>query len=237
MTEIVVYDAANSPAGRRVRMTLLEKGMGFEIRWLNLGLMDQKQDWYLRLNPAGMVPTLMDGERVVFDSIAIIEYLDETRAEPRLVPADAPGRAEMRMWFAFELECAKPFRDSIYETIAKDRLAKSGLTWEEAVREIRERTKNPFYAKFARQLMTTPRDEELLADRRLVLFERLAWMEDRLADGRRWLLGDVFSLADIALAPRHAMYPLIGVEVSTIAIRASPAGWLGWPRGQAGRPR
>ena len=32
------------------------------------------------------------------------------------------------------------------------------------------------------------------------------------ADGRRWLLGDVFSLADIALAPRHAMYPLIGVE-------------------------
>jgi len=46
MAEIVLYDAANSPCARRVRMCLIEKGVPFEIRWLGLGLMDQKQPWY-----------------------------------------------------------------------------------------------------------------------------------------------------------------------------------------------
>lgn len=59
MNEIILYDAANSPCGRRVRMCLLEKGLNFEIRWLNIGLMDQKQSWYLKLNPNGLVPTLV----------------------------------------------------------------------------------------------------------------------------------------------------------------------------------
>jgi hypothetical protein len=59
MSEIVLYDAGGTPSPRRVRMCLLEKGLPFKIKWLNLALMDQKAPSYLKLNPMGLVPTLV----------------------------------------------------------------------------------------------------------------------------------------------------------------------------------
>lgn len=211
MTELVLYDAANSPCGRRVRMCLLEKGLDFEIRWLNLGLMDQKQPWYLKLNPNGLVPTLVHGERVIYESNVINEYLEALQPEPRLVPEDPYERAQMRMWMAFELDWAKPFRDAIYETMAKTRIKATGVTAETLAGEITKRTSNPFYLKFAKKVLTAPRDEELIRDRHTVLLEKMDLMEERLADGRQWLVGDRFSLADIALGPRTDMFPIIEV--------------------------
>jgi glutathione S-transferase len=209
MTAIVLYDAANSPCGRRVRMCLIEKGAPFEIRWLALGLMDQKQPWYLELNPNGIVPTLVHGERVIYESNVINEYLESVFPEPPLVPQDPYLQAQMRMWMAFELEFAKPFRDAIYETIGKKRLQDAGITPAKLKEEITKRTSNEVYLKFATRVLTAPKDAELLADRHKVLLERMQLMEDRLSDGRKWLLGDAFSLADIALAPRIEMFPTI----------------------------
>jgi glutathione S-transferase len=211
MAEIILYDAANSPCGRRVRMCLIEKGVPFEIRWLNLGLMDQKQPWYLRLNPNGIVPTLVHGERVLYESNVINEYLESVFPEPPLVPKDPYLQAQMRMWMAFELEWAKPFRDAIYETLGKKRLQDSGITVEGLKQEITKRTSNEYYLKFATRVLTAPKDAELLADRHKVLLEKMQLMEERLADGREWLLGEEFSLADIALAPRTEMFPRIEI--------------------------
>jgi len=209
MAEIVLYDAANSPCGRRVRMCLIEKGAPFEIRWLALGVMDQKQPWYLKLNPNGLVPTLVHGERVVYESNVINEYLESVFPEPPLVPKDPYLQAQMRMWMAFELEWAKPFRDAIYETMSKRRLQDTGITPEELKEEITKRTSNEYYLKFATRVLTAPKDAGLIAERHLVLLEKMQLMEERLADGRTWLLGEQFSLADIALAPRTEMFPLI----------------------------
>jgi len=209
MPDIVLYDAANSPCARRVRMCLIEKGVPFEIRWLGLGLMDQKQPWYLELNPNGLVPTLVHGERVIYESNVINEYLESVFPEPPLVPKDPYLQAQMRMWMAFELEFAKPFRDAIYETMGKKRLQDTGITPEKLKEEITKRTPNEYYLKFATHVLTAPKDAELVADRHKVLLERMQLMEDRLSDGRMWLLGDAFSLADIALAPRTEMFPVI----------------------------
>jgi glutathione S-transferase len=208
---LILYDAANSPCARRVRMVLIEKRLPFEIRWLNLGLMDQKQPWYLKLNPNGLVPTLLHGERTLYESNVINEYLDATFPEPPLVPADAYARAQMRMWMAFELDWAKPFRDAIYETMGKQRLQSTGITPERLREEIERRTPNPYYLKFATRVLTTPKDDELIAERHQVLLEKMALMEERLGDGRPWLLGEQFTLADVALAPRTDMFPLIGL--------------------------
>ena len=60
-------------------------------------------------------------------------------------------------------------------------------------------------------MLTAPKDAELLADRHKVLLEKMQLMEDRLSDGRKWLLGEAFSLADIALAPRTEMFPIIEI--------------------------
>lgn len=212
MADLILYDGAGVPSPRRVRMCLIEKGLSFTVKWLNLALMDQKQSWYLKLNPMGLVPTLVHGERVVFESNVINEYLDATFSTPALVPKDAWGQAQMRMWFAFEGDFAKPFRDAVYETMGKERLVGTGMTVDKLEEQIGRRTSNPYYARFAAKVLTAPRDDDLVEDRKLLLFEKMGQMEERLSDGRTWLCGDQFTLADIALAPRVDMFNVIGVQ-------------------------
>lgn len=211
MGELVLYDAAGVPSPRRVKMCLLEKGLSFRIKWLNLGLMDQKAPEYLKLNPTGLVPTLVHGERAIYESNVINEYLDAVFPNPPLVPHGAYAQASMRMWFAFENDFAKPFRDAVYETMGKERLKSTGLTAEALRAEILRRTPNEAYARFAVGVLTTPKNEELILDRQLLLLEKLSFMESKLLDGRKWLCGDQFTLADVALAPRVEMFPVVGI--------------------------
>jgi glutathione S-transferase len=207
MSEFVLYDAAGAPSPRRVKMCLLEKGLPFKIKWLNLGLMDQKAPAYLKLNPTGLVPTLVHNGKAIFESNVINEYIDAVFPSPPLVPGDSYGQAQMRMWFAFENDFGKPFRDVAYETFGKERLKNAGITAEKLREEISRRTKNEAYIRFATKVLTTPRDDELIADRYQIMLEKMTEMNDRLADGRTWLCGDQFTLADIALAPRVDMFP------------------------------
>jgi glutathione S-transferase len=209
--DIILYDAAGVPGPRRVRICLLEKGLSFTSRWMNLALMDQKHPAYLELNPMGLVPTLLHRGEVIFDSNVINEYLDALYPEPRLVPSDPRGQAEMRMWFAFEGDFAKPFRDASYEMAGKARIQNTGLTAEELRAEIGKRTNNEAYQKFARNVLTAPRDEGVIADRLAVILEKIGAMERRLGDGRAWLCGDAFTLADIAVVPRMDLFGSIGV--------------------------
>ncbi len=212
MSDFVLYDAVNSPCGRRVRMTLLEKKVGFEIRWLALALMEQKQDWYLKMNPSGLVPTLLHSERSLFDSNVIIEYLARSLPGIELIPDSLALQTEMRLWMAFEMEWAKPFRDAIYQSYAKSRLQETGLDTASLSAKISKNTANPAYLNAAKSILNEPTDQNILNDRINVLMERMQWLETRLADNRQWLLGDCFSLADITLGPRLDMFPFIGVE-------------------------
>lgn len=212
MDEIVLYDAAGTPSPRRVRLCLLEKSLPFTIKWLNLGLMDQKEPSYLKLNPTGLVPTLVHKGGALYESNVINEYLDSLVPVPSLVPKDAMGQAQMRMWFAFENDFARPFRDAAYESFGKQRLQSTGISPDKLREEIAKRTSNEAYVQFATEVLTTPKNDALIANRIAMMMEKMAQMDDRLADGRNWLCGDQFTLADIALAPRTDMYPVIGVS-------------------------
>jgi glutathione S-transferase len=173
--------------------------------------MDQKAPAYLKLNPTGLVPTLVHEGRALYESNVINEYIEAVFPNPPLVPEDAFGQAQMRMWFAFENDFGKPFRDAAYETFAKDRLKSTGVTTDKLREEIGKRTKNEAYLRFATKVLMNARDDELIADRQQILLEKMGQMEDRLADGRTWLCGEEFTLADIALAPRVDMFPVIGI--------------------------
>jgi len=211
MSELILYDAAGVPSPRRVKICLFEKGLPFKIKWLDLGLMDQKRPSYLKLNPTGTVPTLLHDGTAIYESNVINEYIDAAFPNPPLVPKGPEGQAQMRMWFAFESDFAKPFRDAVYETMGKERLQTTGITSAKLRQEISERTSNEAYIRFATKVLTTPRDDEIIADRQLLLMEKMSLMDDRLSDGRTWLCGDQFTLADIALAPRIDMFPIVGV--------------------------
>ncbi|NMF89944.1 maleylacetoacetate isomerase [Aromatoleum petrolei] len=93
-----LYTYFRSSAAYRVRIALNLKGLAWEVVPVHLvkdGGQHRKPD-YLALNPAGLVPALEDDGQVFTQSLAIIEYLDETHREPPLLPADAAGRARVR---------------------------------------------------------------------------------------------------------------------------------------------
>jgi maleylacetoacetate isomerase len=97
-TELLLYDYWRSSACYRVRIALNLKGLACTLRPVHL-LKDggeQHADAYRELNPQEVVPTLVDGQRVVRQSLAIIEYLDETRPLQPLLPPVPRDRAHVR---------------------------------------------------------------------------------------------------------------------------------------------
>ena len=93
-----LYDAPRSSACYRVRNALNLKGIEYErvpVDLVTEGGEQHRAD-YLATNPQGLVPTLCDGDLVLRQSLAIIEYLDETVPDPPLLPPDPAGRARVR---------------------------------------------------------------------------------------------------------------------------------------------
>ena len=91
-----LYDYWRSSAGYRVRIALHLKGLAYEAVPVNLRGGSQRTLDYIGRNPQGLVPTLEDGEARLTQSLAIIEYLEETHPEPPLLPPGAIARAEVR---------------------------------------------------------------------------------------------------------------------------------------------
>jgi maleylacetoacetate isomerase/maleylpyruvate isomerase len=79
-----------------VRIALNHKGLAYEPVFVSLVKDEHRAADYQALNPQALVPALVDGQRVISQSLAIIEYLDETQPGPRLLPTDAPERARVR---------------------------------------------------------------------------------------------------------------------------------------------
>jgi maleylacetoacetate isomerase len=95
---VELYTYFRSSAAYRVRIALNLKGLKADYRYVHLVKEggQQHQPEYLAVNPQGLVPTLVDNGRVLTQSLAIIEYLDETHPQPALLPKDALGRARVR---------------------------------------------------------------------------------------------------------------------------------------------
>ena len=91
-----LYTYYRSQASFRVRITLNLKGLAHDDTFLHLEKGDQFKAEYQALNPQMVVPTLIDGDVKLFQSLAILEYLDEKYPEPPLLPADIAARAWVR---------------------------------------------------------------------------------------------------------------------------------------------
>jgi glutathione S-transferase len=85
------------PYVQRAVIALTEKGVAFERIDIDLA---NKPDWFLAVSPLGKTPVLMVGEHAIFESAVILEYLEETQAQP-LHPADPLRRAEHRAFIEF----------------------------------------------------------------------------------------------------------------------------------------
>ncbi|RQP07607.1 MAG: maleylacetoacetate isomerase [Paracoccus sp. BP8] len=93
---VVLHDYWRSSASYRVRIALALKGIAYRRVAVDLVAGEQRGAANLRVNPQGLVPALEIDGRVLTQSLAIIEYLDETRPEPALLPEGAAARAHVR---------------------------------------------------------------------------------------------------------------------------------------------
>ncbi len=100
---IDLYTAA-TPNGHKASVTLEELGLPYTVHPINLASNEQKQPWFLAINPNGRIPAIIDREAddfAVFESGAILIYLAEKTG--RLMPTDAKGRSRVIQWLMFQM--------------------------------------------------------------------------------------------------------------------------------------
>jgi len=93
-----------TPNGHKASIALEELGLPYEVHTINLMAGDQKKPEYLKLNPNGRIPTIVDrdaGDFAVFESGAILIYLAEKTG--KLMPTDAKGRSQVIQWLMFQM--------------------------------------------------------------------------------------------------------------------------------------
>jgi len=100
---IDLYSAA-TPNGHKISIALEELALPYTLRTLHLARREQKQPWFLAINPNGRIPAIVDRDEddfAVFESGAILLYLAEKTG--RLLPADAKGRSRVVQWLMFQV--------------------------------------------------------------------------------------------------------------------------------------
>jgi glutathione S-transferase len=199
VAEFVLYNAPQSTCSQRVRLVLNAKGLPFEEVRLDLFGGDQLKPDYLKINPNGVVPTLLhDGEPIV-DSAVIMEYLDELYPEPEpFRPPDALGLARMRSLMRFIDEVPTPaVRVPSYNLAFLPHF--KAMTEEEflALAESKPLRKE-FLLRMGRSGFPAAEMNAAL-DR---LSRALKRMDEAIAaSGGPWLMGEAITLADIAMMP------------------------------------
>ena len=98
MSALHLYSYASCPFAQRTRITLAEKNLDFERTEIELG---NKPDWFLKVSPYGKVPCLQHGDRVLYESAIINEYLNEVFPEIPLMPSDPYLCAQARIWLHY----------------------------------------------------------------------------------------------------------------------------------------
>jgi glutathione S-transferase len=190
---IELYHNDMSVCAAKVRLALAEKGVEHRAHHLNLRAGDQKTPEYLKLNPKGVVPTLVHDGFVVTESVVINEYIEEAFPGSALMPEDARGRARVRGW-------TKQIDDSIFSAtgtmslsiafhyqyppeLVEELTRLRGPAYRENFERFKKGVDNPNFPPAIRRM------DKMLAD-----------MDKALADGA-WLAGSQYTLADIAYAP------------------------------------
>ena len=195
----VLYHGWRSSASRRVRLCLAEKGQAFESRIIDLTKMEHHAPAFLKLNPNGVIPLLiLEDGRSLYESGTICEYLDETHPELPLRPADAFARAEMRNWIRHV--------DGLIGNLIifnwAHSMAKVATQWSDAelaekLKAVPSKERREAWMRTARKPYTEEERQEARDKLRVGLLDR---MEAMLAQGA-WLLGERYSIADIAAVP------------------------------------
>ncbi len=196
---LTLYHHNVSVCAQKVRLALAEKQIPHEKRRIDLVKGEQLSPEFLRINPKGLVPTIVHDGKPVAESTIILEFLEDAFPERPLRPADPHARARMRAWArvpdeGIHVACGTVSFACVF---GRQVLAIHGR---DAIDQ--RLAKMPDRARAARQraLFDQALDAPFVPDALKQYDKMLADMEKALSAGP-WLAGDTFSLAECAVAP------------------------------------
>jgi GSH-dependent disulfide-bond oxidoreductase len=229
LSAVTLYHWEPNANSGKPMLALMEKGVAFESHYLDLLNFDQHQPSYLAINPQGTIPAMthncgVSGTRVLTESTAMMEYVDEAFAGPPLMPNDPVDQWRIRWWMKFMDQWLAPSfsmfgwkffvgpnaraqRDeaALEAAISRIPLPERQLAWRKAI-----------YGLFS--------DAEMAeSGRRIGVGIRM--LEDALGK-REWLASDQYSLADCNGFNLAYALPLSQPELSNDALTPNIMRWL-----------
>lgn len=211
-----LYHAGLTTCSKKVRLCLREKQLSYRSHYLSMARFEHQQPAYLRLNPDGVVPTLVHDGAAIRESSVINEYLEDRFPDLALRPADPLATARMR-WLTklgsdYGLESVQYLteRRSVLTMIARANGAVDGAGRVDPDR-LRAVVSTMSVSRTRERLLVLigqPTDDHAMAKATAAATRIVTAVEAALETGP-WLLGSFFSMADIELLPfldRHETY-------------------------------
>ena len=183
----------NANSGKPM-LTLAEKGVAYTSHYLDLLNFDQHQPEYLAINPAGTIPAMQHGNRVLTESTAIMEYVDAAFDGPPLMPDNAIDRWRVRWWMKFMDQWLAPSFSMIGWCVFVGPAVRSKDP--EELRAAIDRIPMPERRVSWRKAIYGTFGEEEMAESRRRVARGIEMLEEALSE-REWLGSDQYSLADI----------------------------------------
>lgn len=196
---LTLYHNALSTCSQKVRLVLAEKGIEFESKLIDLVAGQQHDPAYVALNPKHVVPTLVAGGEVIRESSIIAEYLDACVATNPLTPADPLRTAQMRMWVRRIDDDIHGRTSGVFTHAIWTRRAVGSRPPEEIEKYLAalpDEAERELRRDLIANGVASPRFAAAVA--RMGAF--LSDMETALSRSA-WLVGERFTLADVAVAP------------------------------------
>jgi GSH-dependent disulfide-bond oxidoreductase len=223
MSDVTLYHWEPNANSGKPMLTLMEKGVAFDSHYLDLLNFDQHKPDYLAINPLGTIPAMTHGKRVLTESTAIMEYVDEAFEGPSLMPDSPVDRWRVRWWMKYMDQWLAP--------------SFSMIGWSVFIGPA-VRSKDPEMLKAA--IERIPMEERRVAWRKAIYgtFSEVEMAEStrRVARGilmleealgqREWLGSDAYSLADINGFNLAYALPLSQPHLSNDELTPNVMRWL-----------
>jgi glutathione S-transferase len=165
-----LYHNPLSPNVRRVRLTAAVLGIELEEKRLDFAKGEHKNPEYLALNPNGAVPTLVDGDYVLTESRAIMQYLASKKPESGLLPRDEAARADVTRWQFWDASHFSPHLAAIA------------------------------FEKLLKGMMGMGDPDQRKIDEALGNFRRFGAVLNKRLEGKQYVVGNALTVADLTLA-------------------------------------
>ncbi|MCR9236209.1 MAG: glutathione S-transferase family protein [Alphaproteobacteria bacterium] len=191
-----LYHNNNSVCSQKVRVTLAEKELAWESVHLDLAKGEQSNAEYMKLNPEGVVPTLVDGDIVLRESSVIAEYLDQLSDYNPLAPTAPKDQAAMHLWLTRAIDIHAAINSVTFATLMRQNQLRDSTP--EQVKARIAKFPNPQIRSKRIDLYTNGVNSPYVAG---ALFTLKRMFDDMSAilESADWLTAGQYGLSDIAV--------------------------------------